>query len=261
MDAALGLQKVGVQQQVPNSVGILGGAEEVRLLLRVHHLPAAVGALAVHQLGFRPEGLAGLAVLALVGALVDVPVVVHLLEDLLDGFHVVRIGGADEPVVGDVHQLPQVQHAAGSGHDIVHKLLGSDPGLPGLVLNLLAVLVGAGEEHHVIALEPLVTGHDICGHGGIGVADVQLARGVVDGCGDIKFLVVHGWVPPVSLISGRGEDRKYWAVWADFPGWGAAATALPPPPGSGRAAAAGRPAGWSARRGRRRTGRTARRRR
>ena len=83
--------------------GVLGQAEEVGLLLCVLNLPAAVGALAVHQLALRPEGLAGLAVLALIGALVDVALVVHGLEDLLDGRHVVAVGGADEPVVADVH--------------------------------------------------------------------------------------------------------------------------------------------------------------
>ena len=84
-------------------------------------------------------------------ALVDVALLVHLLEDLLDGGHVVVVGGADEAVVGDVHQLPQVQDAPGALHDAVHKLLGGDAGLLGLVLDLLAVLVGAGQEHDLAA--------------------------------------------------------------------------------------------------------------
>ncbi len=84
VDPAAGLQEVGVLQQVPDPVGVLAQAEEIGLLLGVHDLPAAVGALAVHQLALGPEGLAGLAVFALIGALIDVPLVVHLLEDLLD---------------------------------------------------------------------------------------------------------------------------------------------------------------------------------
>ena len=141
---ALGLQEIGIQQQLPHLAGILGRPEEVGLLLRVHHLPAAVGALAVPELAFRPEGLAGLTVFALVRALVDVALVVHLFENPLDGLHVVAVGGTDEAVVGDVHQLPQIQHPAGGGHNVVHELLGGDPGLTGLILNLLPVLVGAG---------------------------------------------------------------------------------------------------------------------
>ena len=45
---------------------------------------------------------------ALIGALIDVTLVVHLAEDLLDGLAVIVVGGADEAVVGDVHQLPDV---------------------------------------------------------------------------------------------------------------------------------------------------------
>ena len=103
----------------------------------------------------------------------------------------VVVGGADEAVVGDVHQLPQVHDAPVALHDAVHKLLGGDAGLLGLVLDLLAVLVGAGEEHDVIALQPLIAGHGVGGHGAVGVADVQLVAGIVDRGGDIKSLAFH----------------------------------------------------------------------
>ena len=137
-------------------------------------------------------------------ALVDVPLLVHLLEDLLDGGYMVVVGGADEPVVGDVHQLPQILDALGPLHDAVHKLLGGDAGLLGLVLDLLAVLVGAGEEHDVIALEALVAGHGVGGHGAVGVADVELVAGVIDGGGNIKFLVLrHQRIPPYRARPGR----------------------------------------------------------
>ena len=116
----------------------------------------------------------------------------HPLEDPLDGLDVVAIGGADKAVVGDVHQLPQVQHAARTLHNAVHKLLGGDAGLPGLVLNLLAVLVGAGEEHDVLAPETVVAGQGVGGHGAVGVADMELVGGIVDGGGDIELLVFHG---------------------------------------------------------------------
>ena len=200
-----GLEEVGVLQQVLDAVGVLGQAEEVSLLLRVLDLPAAVGTLAVHQLALGPEGLAGLAVLAHVLALIDVPLVVHGLEDLLDGGHVVVVGGADEAVVGDVHQLPQVQHALLPGDDVVHKLLGGDAGLLGLVLDLLAVLVGAGEEEDVIALQALVAGHGVGGHGAVGVADVELVRGVVDGGGDVEFFLLGSFHSRSILHAPRGR--------------------------------------------------------
>ena len=205
VDPGAGLQEVGVLQQVPDPVGILGQAEEIGLLLGVHDLAAAVGALAVHQLALGPEALAGLAVFALVGALVDVALFVHLAEDLLDGGTVVIIGGADEAVVGDVHQLPQVQDALGALHDVVQELLGGLSGGLGLVLDLLAVLVGARQEQHVAAGEPLVAGHGIGGHGAVGVADVQLVGGVINGGCDVEFLLFHGDLSPFLPL--RMEER------------------------------------------------------
>ncbi len=97
----------------------------------------------------------------------------------------VVIGGADEPIVGNIHQLPQIQHALLPGDDVVHELLGGNAGLLGLVLDLLAVLIGAGEEHHVVALKPLEPGHGVRCHGTIGVADMQLGGRVVNGGGNI----------------------------------------------------------------------------
>ena len=194
-----GLQKAGVFQQVLNLVRILGEAEEVSLLLRVLDLSAAVGALAVHQLALRPEGLAGLAVLAHIFALVDIPLVVHGFEDLLNGGDVVIVGGTDKTVIADVHQLPQVQNAPFSLHDVVYILLGGDPGGLGLILNLLPVLIGAGKEHDVVALEPLIPGDDVGGYGAVGVADVELVRGVIDGGSDIKFFR-HFRQPPFQLL-------------------------------------------------------------
>ena len=120
-------------------------------------------------------------------ALVDVALLVELGEDLLAGLHVVVVGGADEAVVADVHQLPQVLDG---GDDLIDVLLRSHAGVGGLVLNLLAVLVGAGQEHDVAALHPLEACQRVAGHGGVAVADVQLVAGVIDRCGDVECLVL-----------------------------------------------------------------------
>ena len=58
--------------------------------------------------------------------------------------------------------------------DVIDELLRRNAGLLGLALDLLAVLVGAGQEHDVVALQPLVAGHGVGSHGAVGVADVQL---------------------------------------------------------------------------------------
>jgi hypothetical protein len=47
------------------------------------------------------------------------------------------------------------------------------------------MLIGAGEEAHIVALEPLIAGHGIGGYGAVGVADMQVGRGIVNGGGNI----------------------------------------------------------------------------
>ena len=198
VDPAAGLQKVGVFQKVPDPVGILGQTEEVGLLLRVLHIPTAVGAFAVHQLALRPKAFAGLAVFAHIFPLVNIALIVHGFKDLLNGGNMIAVGGADEPVVGNVHQLPQVQNALLPLHDPVHILLGGDARLFGLVLDFLSMLVSAGEEHNVIAPEPLIPGHGVGGYGTIGVPDMELIGRVIDRGRNIKFFR-HGRQPPFSL--------------------------------------------------------------
>ena len=189
---------------VDEPVLILAHAEEVALLARRLGGAAAVRAeVALLELRGRPEGLAFGAVLALVGTLVDVALLVELLEDLLHGLDVALVRGADEVVVLDVHQLPQI---LGGGDDLIDKLLGRLAGLRGLALDLLAVLVRAGEEIGVVAKLLFEARHRVRGHGGVGVADVHVAAGVVDGRGDVeRALFLH----EISLLhSLRAAKRK-----------------------------------------------------
>ena len=205
--AALRLDELGVLLvELEQTVGILAGLEEVGFLVGVVDLAAAVGALAVNELAVGPEALAGLAVVADVLALVNVALLVELGEDLLAGLHVVVVGGADEAVVADVQQLPQVLDG---GHDLIDVLLGGHARVGSLVLNLLAVLVGAGQEHDVIALHPLEAGQRIAGHGGVAVADVQLVAGVVDGGGDVKcFMLAHGNMLFLSIVAVSQKSSR-----------------------------------------------------
>ena len=179
-------------QQILHGFGVFGETEEIGLFLRVADFAAAVGAFAVHQLALGPETLAGCAVLALVGAFIDIALLIHLPEDPLDRSDMVIVGGADEAVVGDVHQLPQVQDPALAGDDVVHELLRGLSRFLCLFFDLLAVLIGPGEEHDVIAAQSLVAGDRIRRDGAVGVADVQLVGRIVDRGGDVKcFSVFH----------------------------------------------------------------------
>ena len=61
--------------------------------------------------------------------------------------------------------------------DAVHKLLRRDARLPGLFLDLLAVLVRAGEEHNVVAAHSLIPRDGVRRNRAVGVAYVQLVDG------------------------------------------------------------------------------------
>jgi len=200
---AAGLKEIGVFQKILNAVGVLGETEEVCFLLGVLNLTAAVGALAVHKLALGPEALAGLAVFAGVLALIYIAVFIHLLEDLLNGGNVIVIGGADEAVVGDVHQLPEVLYASLAQNDIVNELLGSHAGLGGLVLYLLAVLIGTGEEHDLMAGEALIAGNGVGCHGAVSMAYMELIAGIINRRCDIKFLVFHLFSPSKFILQGN----------------------------------------------------------
>ena len=201
-----GLEEISVLKQVLHAVGVLTELEEVGLLLGVLHVAPAVGALAINELALRPETLAGLAVLALVGALVDVAVVVHLLEDLLNGRNMIVVRRADEAVVRNIHELPQVENALFAADDVVDKLLRGHARVARFVLDLLAVLVRSGQEHDVVARQALVARHRVGRHGTVGVADVELIGRVIDGGGDIESLLVHWCFPlfcPCRMKAGR----------------------------------------------------------
>lgn len=103
----------------------------------------------------------------------------------------VVVGRADEAVIADVHQLPQILDALGALHDVINKLLRGDAGLLGLQLDLLAVLIGTGQELDIVALQALVAGHGIGRHSAVGMADMQLIAGVIDRRSDVEFFLIH----------------------------------------------------------------------
>ena len=110
----------------------------------------------------------------------------HLLEDLLDGRNVIVVRRADEAVVRNIHELPQIEDALFAADDVVDELLrGHARAWP--YLRSSAVLVCASQEHDVIARQALVARHRVGRYGAVGVADVELVRGIVDGGGNIKL--------------------------------------------------------------------------
>jgi hypothetical protein len=108
------------------------------------------------------------------------------LEHVLDLRHVLLVGRANEEVVRGLeagHQRLETLRVA------VGELLGLEPLRPGRVRYRLAVLVGAGEEEHVLAALTHVACQHVGGDRRIRVPQVRLRVHVIDRGGDVE---AHG---------------------------------------------------------------------
>ena len=85
--------------------------------------------------------------------------------------------------MGDLHALRQIAKAL---RDLVGKGLRRHTGSRRGLLDLLAVLVGAGQEAHPPAVEAREPGEGIAGQRGVGVADMGHVVDVVDRRGDVE---------------------------------------------------------------------------
>ncbi len=187
------------------------------------------------------------------------------LSRVQEGWHAALVpvlGGADEVVVADVerlqHRLPVL------GDQPVGPLLRGDAGALRRPQDLLAVLVGAGQEPHVLAPLPVPPADRVGGDRRVRVPDVWGVIDVVDGRGDVERLAgrAHGAIlvarrqPPVAGPTARrvlGTDRALGGSGTSGSGWPHAsrtpvgqrtrAAAAPDPPGVGTLVLAGTPLG------------------
>ena len=82
------------------------------------------------------------------------------------------------------------------------------PGRARRLLDLLAVLVGAGQEENLVAVQPLEARHDVGRDRGVGVADMRRAVHVVDRRGDVEALG-HARVIADAARSGQRAARGH----------------------------------------------------
>ena len=165
-------------------VRILAHFEEISFLLGGLHFPAAIGALAVYKLAFRPEAFARGTVQALVRALVNIALIIELSENLFNRFLVIAVRGTYELVVRHVHNVPYPLYLGGYP---VHELLGGYALCGGFLFNLQAVLVRARHKENVVALHTLKTADCVRKNRLVSIADMRLARSIGYRGSKIKF--------------------------------------------------------------------------
>ncbi len=164
---------------------VAGEPEEPVVLLHPLHRPPVDGAVPVDEVVLGVIGLAADAVQALVGVALDVAVVEDGLEELLHRDRVAGLGGADEVVVGHVEQVGRGPEAGAVG---VGQGLGVEALGVGRLLVLQPVLVGAGDEAHVVAQQPVPPGDGVADDDLVGVADVGRVVDVADRRREVEAL-------------------------------------------------------------------------
>ena len=198
--AALGRQdEIGmalvVRQQL---VLVVGQLEEKGLLLRPFDRRALRAAadlvLADDRLALVVERLVAHRVPAGVVLQEDVARLLHAPPDLLRRAVVALLRRADEVVVG---QAEQPRHLAEPLGVAVGKLARGQSLLRRRLLHLEAVLVGAGQEVDVLAVEPLEARDGVGRDRLVGVADMRHAVGIGDRRRDVEFRApAHGTYGP-----------------------------------------------------------------
>ncbi|MPM59569.1 hypothetical protein SDC9_106413 [bioreactor metagenome] len=170
--AAVGLDERRVVLDIlDQAIGVLRKPEEIAFLLDQLDRPAAVGTNAARffNLAVEPEAFAGCAIMPGVFRFIDVALIIKLLEHLLHGLDMIVIRGADEFIIGDVQELPEVLKPC---DDMIHiRLRGYTGGLC-LAFDLLAVLVRAGEEEGLVPALAVIARDGVCRDRAVSVANV-----------------------------------------------------------------------------------------
>ena len=98
-----------------------------------------------------------------------------------------RLGGADEIIIRVIHPRGQIAEILA---DAVGEGLWRDALVPCRLLHLLSMFIGAGEEHHLIAVQPLEPGQNIAGKRCVGMADMRLVIHIIDRRRDVETPIV-----------------------------------------------------------------------
>ena len=162
----------------PEEIALLLDPFDRRALRSAAHIVLAEGGFLLGVIGLVAHRIpAGIAVE------IDVAIRCHPLPDFLDRAMMLLLGGADEAIEGDIQPLIHLLEPRGIARRQFHRrqvllLRGLD--------HLQAVLVGAGQEEHVLAVEPLKARQRIGRDRLIGVADMRRAVRIGDRGRDVE---------------------------------------------------------------------------
>src|SRR5690606_1635751 len=177
-----------VSQQVPEELFVAGQAEEpVALFGPLKFASGVQNAVSVLDFVLAFEQLTPYTIPAFVGALMKVirAALEHVPHERLHSLAMRGVRGANELVVRYAQLRPRGGEPC---REVVNELLRSDTMLAGGLRNLLSVFVHSHEEVNVIPGMAVVACDCICANLFVGVPEVGIAVGVIDGGGDEEGL-------------------------------------------------------------------------
>src|SRR5664279_3725526 len=202
-------------EELEESGSVLRQAEEDVLLALPLGLEAVDRAVPQGEILLRIERLAVRAVPALVPRRVEVARRVDAPDNLLDARPVARLGRADEVVVRDAELFPEVpecRRMAVRDDDRSDAFLFRDP------LDVLPVLVRAGQEAHVLPLLAEVTRERVRDDRRVEVPDVRPVVDVIDGGREVagrheRTRITRGGLAPgaTAPLPGRRPQSRCFA--------------------------------------------------
>ncbi len=181
---SLRLDEIRPLHQLQQPVLVLAQGEEVVLLLDPVRLCPVRLALAVDQVILTLERFARDAVEALVQPLEDVPVLVDPRQQSLHRLHMTPIRRANEVVVRDSQRLPRLLER--HRHPVTERLR-LQPLLRSTLRHILAVLVRAHQEEHLIPAKPPVPRDTVRANLLVRRAQMRQIVDVVDRSSDVEL--------------------------------------------------------------------------
>ena len=172
-------------EMLQEAILVAGEREEIVLLLQVGRLQRGVDqAESVPQVRVLFEFLAGCAVPAFVGALVDVVVLLDPFDEILNALDMVRVFSTDEAVVRNLEA--RLDLAIDLRHPIT-EILSGQALLPGPPLHVERVFIATGEKEGLVTDHPVVPSEHVRPCQLINEAQVRRVVDIDDCGGDVEL--------------------------------------------------------------------------
>ena len=186
---------------------VLTHFEEISFFRCFLNRTSAIRTASIHKLGLRPEGFTWSTVKSIIRSLIYITLFIKLLEYLLHTPAVILISSADETVIGCIHHIEDPLDLRCLHID---KLFRTHAGCLGLFLYLLSVFIRSGLEIDIVAQHSLISGDRIRHDDLVGVADMRLAAGISDRCGNVIFaFIFHDFTSENKKGDHKGAIARY----------------------------------------------------